>query len=523
MGRRIERAAHDHGHRLQKFWSDAADVQRRFAEAQKVGKLADDARAYAVDAQQRYALALDVLRERAEQDIAHEEAGTPPVLIYDYEVVLDGKSLPRPTNKMLLKILPPEGVEVKDWKRPYMIVDPRAGHGAGIGGFKSDSQVGVALRDGHPVYFVVFRPHPEPGQTLADVMRSRGRLRRQDPRAPSRRAQADHRRQLPGRLGEPDPRRHEPRHQRPAGGQRRAGRLLVRPPRREPDALQRRPARRRDAGAAFCPTSATASSTAPISSATSSSSIRAATTSASTTTCSPQPEEGAQELPRVREVVGRLPLHERAGDPLDRREPVRRQQARPPRGEPRARPPDRPQGDPHADHRVRLLGRQHHSAAAGAQLDRRHLRRRARDQDPRPAHHLHGARQGRPSRHLRLLLDRQEGARRGHLGDEDDRGAGAGPLRNDDRGPDRRRRRCPIHRELPRAQAHRHSRHRRERPHGRARLRRCPALLGTRRGNVRHLGPAARAVPGHAAGRADAQDDASGPPLAHGCSATPIP
>ena len=53
-----------------------------------------------------------------------------------------------------------------------MIVDPRAGHGAGIGGSKPDSQVGVALADGHPVYFVVFRPHPEPGQTLADVMRA---------------------------------------------------------------------------------------------------------------------------------------------------------------------------------------------------------------------------------------------------------------------------------------------------------------------------------------------------------------
>ena len=31
------------------------------------------------------------------------------MLIYDYEVVLDGKTLPRPINKMLLKILPPEG------------------------------------------------------------------------------------------------------------------------------------------------------------------------------------------------------------------------------------------------------------------------------------------------------------------------------------------------------------------------------------------------------------------------------
>ena len=83
-----------------------------------------------------------------------------------------------------------------------MIVDPRAGHGAGIGGFKPDSQVGVALHDGHPVYFVVFRPQPEPGQTLADVMRAEAEFVAKI-RAPSpRRAQADHRRQLPGRLGE---------------------------------------------------------------------------------------------------------------------------------------------------------------------------------------------------------------------------------------------------------------------------------------------------------------------------------
>src|SRR5262249_37011445 len=39
----------------------------------------------------------------------------------------------------------------------------------GLGGFKPESQVGDASRDGHAVYFVVFQPWPEPGQTLADV------------------------------------------------------------------------------------------------------------------------------------------------------------------------------------------------------------------------------------------------------------------------------------------------------------------------------------------------------------------
>src|SRR5208337_1040620 len=88
----------------------------------------------------------------------------------------------------LLKIVPAKGVETRPRKRPYMIIDPRAGHGAGIGGFKPDSQVGVALNNGHPVYFVAFRPQPEPGQTLADVMRAEaefvGEIRRRHPDAP---------------------------------------------------------------------------------------------------------------------------------------------------------------------------------------------------------------------------------------------------------------------------------------------------------------------------------------------------
>lgn len=124
---------------------------------------------YTRDAAQRTVLTLDSLRKRGDVFLEHEAAGAPPVLVYDYQVVIDGAHLPRPCNYMLLKILPPEGIDVHDWKRPYVIIDPRAGHGPGIGGFKPDSQVGVALRDGHPVYFVAFRPVPHPDQTLASV------------------------------------------------------------------------------------------------------------------------------------------------------------------------------------------------------------------------------------------------------------------------------------------------------------------------------------------------------------------
>ena len=49
------------------------------------------------------------------------------------------------------------------------MIDPRAGHGPGIGGFKIDSEVGIALQHGHPCYFVMFSPHPVPGQTIESV------------------------------------------------------------------------------------------------------------------------------------------------------------------------------------------------------------------------------------------------------------------------------------------------------------------------------------------------------------------
>ncbi len=142
-----------------------------FASA-KTGAVWTDWQQYVFDASQRYWLTLDTLRERGNADMAHEAAGAPPVLKYDYEVVVDGRTLARPVNYQLLRIVPPKGINVVESKRPYMIIDPRAGHGAGIGGFKDDSQVGVALKAGHPVYFVVFRQHPEPGQTLADVTRA---------------------------------------------------------------------------------------------------------------------------------------------------------------------------------------------------------------------------------------------------------------------------------------------------------------------------------------------------------------
>ena len=127
---------------------------------------------YASDAVQRSVLFLDTLRQRGNNFVEHTRQGLPPVLHFDYETVVDGRKLARPVNYALVKIVPPEGIVIDPKRRPYVIIDPRAGHGPGIGGFKDDSQVGVALRSGHPVYFVIFFRDPEPGQTMLDVCRA---------------------------------------------------------------------------------------------------------------------------------------------------------------------------------------------------------------------------------------------------------------------------------------------------------------------------------------------------------------
>ena len=127
---------------------------------------------YWVDAAQRTVLFWDVMRQRGNQYLAHAADPTPHVLSYQFELILDGRALERPCNYMLVRIVPPEGVTVDKNKRPFVIVDPRAGHGPGIGGMKPESQIGRALRAGHPCYFIGFLPVPVTGQTLEDIGRA---------------------------------------------------------------------------------------------------------------------------------------------------------------------------------------------------------------------------------------------------------------------------------------------------------------------------------------------------------------
>jgi pimeloyl-ACP methyl ester carboxylesterase len=180
-----------------------------------------DAFPYGLDAVQRTILFWDVMRQRGNNYLTHLRRGQPPVLVFEYEGILSGAALERPVNYSLVRILDRRSLQHPDRRsqkaaaaagdrrdqahdrrhkplvaekapratsRPIVIIDPRAGHGPGIGGSKQDSQIGMALDAGHPVYFMIFKTWPVPGQTLEDVRNAQIRfveeVRRRHPDAP---------------------------------------------------------------------------------------------------------------------------------------------------------------------------------------------------------------------------------------------------------------------------------------------------------------------------------------------------
>ena len=124
---------------------------------------------YMVDGVQRSVLFMDVLRQRGNQRREHLKKTVPNVLDYQAELLIDGRTLDPPVNYLLARAIPPEGDEPDPLRRPFVIVDPRAGHGPGIGGFKADSEIGVAFKAGHPCYVIGFLPDPVPGQSIQDI------------------------------------------------------------------------------------------------------------------------------------------------------------------------------------------------------------------------------------------------------------------------------------------------------------------------------------------------------------------
>lgn len=150
---------------------------------------------YAGDWFQRTVIQTDILRRRGNQYLDHLRRSQPPVLAFSYDILLDGREFDPPTNHYLAKIRdrraaidsrpldskekrramnvnPPSGKP----KRPVIIIDPRAGHGPGIGGAKRDSEIGMALDQGYPVYVILFSTWPVAGQTLDHVQQVMARF-----------------------------------------------------------------------------------------------------------------------------------------------------------------------------------------------------------------------------------------------------------------------------------------------------------------------------------------------------------
>ena len=124
---------------------------------------------YATDFWQRSLIFLDILRQSGNQQAEMTSRPVNAVLIYDYEVILRGDSLPRPVNYALVRVAPPKGATIDNTKRPVVVIDPRAGQGPGIGGFKPVSEIGQAFEAGNPVYFIGFIADPIEGQTIEDI------------------------------------------------------------------------------------------------------------------------------------------------------------------------------------------------------------------------------------------------------------------------------------------------------------------------------------------------------------------
>lgn len=167
---------------------------------------------YTLDRWQRSILFWDIMRRRGNDYLDHLRAGQPPVLVFDYETIMDGRDMDPPVNYALVKIKERRKVNadrrqsdrqsagrrliesgdsrpgIDPSTRPLVVIDPRAGHGPGIGGSKLNSQIGIALNYGYPVYFVMFSPEPIPGQTIAAVQQAEIRfleeVARRHPQAP---------------------------------------------------------------------------------------------------------------------------------------------------------------------------------------------------------------------------------------------------------------------------------------------------------------------------------------------------
>ena len=125
---------------------------------------------YMVDAFQRSILFLDLLRQRGDEEIEITSRPTATVLSFGHDVLMDGTLAAAADQLHAVAYHFTARSNDHRRKRPVVVIDPRAGQGPGVGGFKAESEIGDALNAGHPVYFIGFGAIPASGQQFLDVV-----------------------------------------------------------------------------------------------------------------------------------------------------------------------------------------------------------------------------------------------------------------------------------------------------------------------------------------------------------------
>ena len=95
----------------------------------------------------------------------------PNVLDYQVELIIDGRKLDRPVNYALVKIIPPEGAIVDPKRHPFVVVDPRAGHGPASAVSRPTARSELHSKPVTPAISSASCRNPVDGQTIEDIAR----------------------------------------------------------------------------------------------------------------------------------------------------------------------------------------------------------------------------------------------------------------------------------------------------------------------------------------------------------------
>ena len=191
---------------------------------------------YWLDSSQRWILFMDILRNRGNNYFETIRKGEPPVLVFDYEVILEGRTFERPVNYDPARIKPRKTDKIDPEKTAHHRHRPQSGTArasAAPTGFRNRRRSDPR----EPRRFYPLSSRARAGTDTGRCGKSRDPLCRKSCPASSKGRKAGADRQLPGRLGGGAAGCRPARLHRPSGTKRLSPFVLVRGSGKEPDAI----------------------------------------------------------------------------------------------------------------------------------------------------------------------------------------------------------------------------------------------------------------------------------------------